>query len=63
MTHSRKKYLKTTWIGGEEYNIYKVGKKIVAYQDGEKVKEWKDDVRFRMFEIQHMDDIQMSVGI
>ena len=62
MTHSRKKYWKTTWIGGQEYDIYNVGNKIVAYQSGRKVREWKNDISFRMFEISHIDDIEMGIG-
>jgi len=62
MTHSRKKYWKTTWINGKEYDIYKVGSKIVAYQNRRKVKEWKNDITFRMFEINHMDDIGTGGG-
>jgi hypothetical protein len=56
MTHSRKKYWKTTWIGGNEYDIYKVGKKIVAYKNKRKIREWKNDITFRMFEISHFDE-------
>ena len=62
MTHSRKRYWKTTWIGGQEYNIYKVGNKIVAYQNNKKVKEWKNDISFRMFEIRHIDDMEKGMG-
>jgi hypothetical protein len=62
MTHSRKRYWKTTWIGGQEFDVYRVGNKVVAYQNNKKVKEWKNDISFRMFEISHMDEAQMGGG-
>lgn len=66
MVHKRKNkmvYWKTTWMGGEELDIYKKNGKIIATKDGKVVKIWKDDIRFKMAEIMALEDVQPSFGI